>query len=195
MTRRFGDERCTSNDYRRLFAGSAERLQWLCYLLTGNEEMSEKLLSAALEQSLKGSDHVFREWMVSWARRLIIRVCIDAVRPQIAGMTKACYLVPPIRLDAIDPDRLAEVLSLPTEEFQERLLELDVLSRFVFVLRALEGYSRRDTSLMLDIDDRTCEWVYVRTAEALEESVAVAKSMVVPNNFSEAGWALAQAGD
>jgi DNA-directed RNA polymerase specialized sigma24 family protein len=176
MTRRFLDERCTSNDYRRLFAGSAERLGWLCYLLTGDEELSEKLLDAALEQSLKGSDHVFREWMVSWARRLIIRVCIDTMRPDLVAMAREAYLLPPMRLDAIDPDRLGEVLSLPAEVFQDRLLEQDVLSRFVFVLRALEGYSRRETSLMLDIDDRSCEWIYVRAAEAMEIEAEVKKT-------------------
>jgi DNA-directed RNA polymerase specialized sigma24 family protein len=171
MTRRFLDERCTSNDYRRLFAGSAERLGWLCYLLTGNEKLSEKLLDAALEQSLKGADHVFREWMVSWARRLIVRVCIETMRPQIAEVAQAAYLLPPMRLGAIDQERLSPVLSLPADVLQERLLELDVLSRFVFVLRALEGYSRRETSLLLNIDDRCCEWTYVRAAESLEETL------------------------
>jgi DNA-directed RNA polymerase specialized sigma24 family protein len=91
------------------------------------------------------------------------------MRPRLVAIAREAYLLPPMRLDAIDPDRLAEVLSLPAEIFQGRLLEQDVLSRFVFVLRALEGYSRRETSLMLDIDDRSCEWIYVRAAEAMEE--------------------------
>jgi DNA-directed RNA polymerase specialized sigma24 family protein len=56
---------------------------------------------------------------------------------------------------------------MPSTVLQEQLLELDPLSRFVFVLRALEGYSRRETSLLLNIDDRTCEWVYLRAAEAI----------------------------
>jgi DNA-directed RNA polymerase specialized sigma24 family protein len=193
MTRRPLNDRCTSNDYRQLFAGSAERLRWLCYILTGNQELSEKLLDAALEQSLKGSDHVFREWMVSWARRLIIRVCIDTMRPRMVAMAGEAYLLPPMRLDAIDPNRLAEVLSLPTEVFQDRLLEQDVLSRFVFVLRALEGYSRRETSLMLDIDDRSCEWIYVRAAEAMEvEREAMETPLVGCAHYSE--YFLAQAG-
>jgi DNA-directed RNA polymerase specialized sigma24 family protein len=194
MTRRSLNDRCTSNDYRRLFAGSAERLRWLCYILTGNQELSEKLLDAALEQSLKGSDHVFREWMVSWARRLIIRVCIDTMRPRLVAVAKDAYLLPPMRLDAIDPDRLAEVLSLPAEVFQDRLLEQDVLSRFVFVLRALEGYSRRETSLMLDIDDRSCEWVYLRTAEAMEVDSVLAERSLVSGPPPSAEYFLAQAG-
>lgn len=194
MTRRSFNDRCTSNDYRQLFAGSAERLRWLCCMLTSNNELSEKLLDAALEQSLKGSDHVFREWMVSWARRLIIRVCIDAMRSRLVSVAKKAYLLPPMRQDAIDPDRLSEVLSLPAEIFQERLLEQDVLSRFVFVLRALEGYSRRETSLMLDIDDRTCEWVYLRTAEAMEVESGFAETSPVASLPPNTEYFLAQAG-
>src|SRR4029078_6385716 len=45
---------CTQNDYVRLFADSAEPLRWLCYTLTGNEELSGKVLKAALAQSLQG---------------------------------------------------------------------------------------------------------------------------------------------
>ena len=194
MTRRSFNDRCTTNDYRRLFASSAERLRWLCCMLTGNDELSEKLLDAALEQSLKGSAHVFREWMVSWARRLIIRVCIDAMRPRLVAMAKEAYLLPPMRLDSIDPDRLSEVLSLPAEIFQERLREQDVLSRFVFVLRALEGYTRRETSLMLDIDDRTCEWVYLRTAEAMEVDSLFGEATRVAGPPPSAEYFFAQAG-
>jgi DNA-directed RNA polymerase specialized sigma24 family protein len=188
------NDRCTSNDYRRLFAGSAERLRWLCYLLTGDHDLSEKLLSAALEQSLKGSDHVFREWILSWARRLIIRVCIETMRPHITEIAQSAFLLPPMRLDAIDQTRLLTMLSLPAEIFQERLLGLDVLSRFVFVLRGMEGYSRRETSLLLNIDDRTCEWVYVRAADALEPDGEVLDPSPTMIPAHDNGYYLAQAG-
>jgi DNA-directed RNA polymerase specialized sigma24 family protein len=194
MMRRISNDRCTSNDYRRLFAGSAERLRWLCYMLTSSEELSEKLLNAALEQSLKGSDHVFREWMISWARRLIIRVCIDTMRPQVAGISRSAYLLPPMRLDAIDPERLSDVLSLPAEVFQERLLQMDVLSRFVFVLRGLEGYSRRETSLLLNIDDRACEWIYVRAAEAMEADAEFTQTSPAVGAAHSTEYFLAQVG-
>lgn len=187
MTRSRSHERCTSSDYRQLFAGSAERLRWLCYLLTADEDMSDQLLDAALEQSLKGSDHVFREWMVSWARRLIIRVCAETMRAQITATAQSVYMLPPMRRDAIDQERIAQVMNLPAEIFEERLLRLDVLSRFVFVLRAMEGYSRRDTSLLLNIDDRSCEWTYVRAAEALETDVEVPELPPLANTL-QTSW-------
>ena len=49
---------------------------------------------------------------------------------------------------------------------------MDALSRFVFVLRAVEGYSRRDAALLLNIDDRACEWVYVWAVGTLGSDVA-----------------------
>jgi DNA-directed RNA polymerase specialized sigma24 family protein len=192
MTRRTLDDRCTSNDYRQLFAGSAERLRWLCYILTGNEELSDQLLEAALEQSLKGSDHVFREWMVSWARRLIIRVCVDSVQAQIAKIAQSAYLLPPMRIEAIDPERISGVLTLSADAFQERLLQMDVLSRFVFVLRALEGYSRRETSLLLNIDDRSCEWIYQRTLESLEDNSEAPEAPIPGVLMQENSYLLAQ---
>jgi DNA-directed RNA polymerase specialized sigma24 family protein len=188
-------ERCTGDDYRRLFAGSAERLGWLCYTLTGNEELSGRVLDAALEQSLKGSDHVFREWMVSWARRLIIRACIETVQPRTAAFAQATYPLPPLTLDSVNRDHLALILSLPSELLQERLLRLDALSRFVFVLRVFEGYSRRETSLLLNIDDRACEWIYVRAAGALHAEAEQHQSLWANNRASQSDFCLAQAGD
>jgi len=75
------DNKCTKGDYRRLFAEAAEPLRELCYMLTSNVELSDKILEAALEQSLKGAETVFRNWMLSWARRLVIKACIEIVRP------------------------------------------------------------------------------------------------------------------
>src|SRR5262252_5235613 len=85
-------DRCTQNDYVQLFADSAEPLAWLCYTLTGDKALSEKVLGAALEQSLKGADRVFRDWMVSWARRLIIQACIRHMRPTGQGMEECVCL-------------------------------------------------------------------------------------------------------
>ena len=159
---------CTQNDYVRLFADSAEPLRWLCYSLTGDEELSERVLKAALEQCLKGAERVFRDWMVSWARRLIIRARAEITHPWNSAIAQEGYPVLPMRWDAVSRQRLDAVLSLPLEILQQRLLRLDALSRFVLVLRAIEGYSRRETALLLNLDDRLCEWVYVRAVEALE---------------------------
>lgn len=172
MKRNLSNERCTEQDYRELFASSAEQLRWLCYTLTGNEDLSDRALDAALEQSLKGAGHVFREWMLGWSRRLIIQFCISTVRPQTSRLAQSTYPLSPVRLDLVNFSHIRSVLDLPSAVLQQRLLGLDVLSRFVFVLRALEGYTRRDTSLLLNIDDRACEWIYLWAAGALGSEIA-----------------------
>jgi DNA-directed RNA polymerase specialized sigma24 family protein len=187
-------DRCAANDYVRLFADSASSLRWLCCTLTGNDELSEKILSAALEHSLKGAERVFRDWMLGWARRLVIRACIELTKPWSELFSQSTYPLPPMILDSVNRDHLAELADLPADLLQQALLRQDSLSRFVFVLRALEGYSRRDTALLLNLDDRTCEWIYVRAVSALHNG---AQQEV----FWKSGWtpeidySVAQAGD
>ncbi len=168
MKRNSVNDMCKQNDFRRLFGSCTAQLHWLCYTLTGDEELTSKVLDAALEQSLKGADGVFREWMLSWARRLTIKVCIAIVRPAASNITQRPYFPQLATPGLVISHDLESVLAQPAEELQRRLLQLDAVQRFVFVLRALEGYSRRDTALLLELDDRTCEWTYSQAAWALQ---------------------------
>jgi len=165
-------DRCTQNDYVRLFADSAEPFRWLCYTLTGDEELSEKILSAAFAQSLKGADCVFRDWMVSWARRIIIQACISLLRPTVHSLEG--YDCPRSReFSGGISDQLELALGQPSDALQQRLLHLSALPRFIFVLRALEGYSRHETALLLDIGDRACESIFISALEAVQPKLYV----------------------
>lgn len=175
-------DRCTQNDYVRVFADSAEPLRWLCYTLTGDEELSEKVLRSAFAQSLKGADCAFRDWMVSWARRLIIQACIALTHPTGDSLEECIYLHNKADGSGIS-DQLELALSQPSEALQQRLLGLDPLPRFVFVLRALEGYSRRETALLLEIGDRTCESIYIRALEAVQPKLYVLKPAATGTEF------------
>jgi DNA-directed RNA polymerase specialized sigma24 family protein len=121
---------------------------------------------------MKGADCVFRDWMVSWARRLIIQACIAVIRPTDDSLEDCLCLHH--KVDSVGlSDQLELALSQPSDVLQQRLLNLDPLPRFVFVLRALEGYSRRDTALLLGIGDRTCESIYIRALEAVQPKLYV----------------------
>jgi RNA polymerase sigma factor (sigma-70 family) len=172
MGAKLQQDRCTQNDYVQLFADSAEPLRWLCYSLTGDKALSEKVLDAAFEQSLKGADRVFRDWMVSWARRLIIQACIRLM-PSTGQSMEECVCLHQKADGSGISDQLELALSQPSEVLQQRLLGLDPLPRFVFVLRALEGYSCRETALLLGIGDRTCESTYLRAVEAVQPKLYV----------------------
>ena len=165
-------DRCTQNDYVRLFADSAEPLRWLCYTLTGDEELSEKVLRAAFEQSLKGADRVFRDWMVSWARRLIIQACIALVRPTGHSLEECVCMHSREDRSGIS-EQIELALGQPSDMLQQRLLHLDPLPRFVFVLRAFEGYSRRETALLLEIGDRACESTFISALQAVQPKLYI----------------------
>jgi DNA-directed RNA polymerase specialized sigma24 family protein len=169
------NDRCSQQDYRDLFSTAAEELRWLCYTLTGDESMSEKAMDAAMEQSLKDANRVFREWMLSWARRLIIRFCIGAVRPA-ATLTQRAHWPAQGESTPVDGEDVAAILEPTSDRLQRKLLQLDPLPRFVFALRAIEEYSRRDTALLLEIDDRTCESVYCQAVQALRPKVFALKN-------------------
>ena len=137
-------DRCTDKDYRELFASSATQLHWLCYSLIGDEELSEKVLKAALEQSLKGAGQVFREWMVSWARRSIIQACISLVSPTRAAPARLCQCLQSREDGGLGiSDRLsfARVIML-TRSSRDSCISTRSLGLFS-CCRALEGYSRR----------------------------------------------------
>jgi DNA-directed RNA polymerase specialized sigma24 family protein len=131
-------DRCTAEDYRELFATNGYEFRWFCYALTGNL-----------------ATRVFREWMSHWARRLIIKSCIVAMNSTIQDAARG-YSPPQAHLPLQDSRALELLRKMPLDVLQEKLLALDALSRFVIVLRALEGYSRRETALLLDIDEMTC---------------------------------------
>jgi DNA-directed RNA polymerase specialized sigma24 family protein len=180
----------TKDEFREVFTASTDSLRWLCTTLTGDEGLTDKIVDAAFEQSLRGSDHVFREWMLSWARRLVINACAHIMRAALAREVEALYSMVPVRLRRI-PETHQVLLDLSSEEVRERIGTLNALARFVVVLRAVEGYSRRDTALLLNIDDATCEWVYAREIAATESESHVVQ-MRVPNAAHDISFHLAQ---
>src|SRR5215467_12626634 len=131
------NDRCSQQDYRELFSTAADELRWLCYTLTGDDSLTDKVMDAAMEQSLKGANRVFREWMLSWARRLVIRFCIGAVQPA-ASVSRDTHRKSHGEYTTIEADAISAILDLSSDRLQKKLLELDALPRFVFVLRAIE---------------------------------------------------------
>lgn len=183
------------NDYSKLFTSSAEPLHWLSFTLTGNRRLSEGILKAALEQTLKGAEPVFRDWMLSWARRLIIKACAEIVKPWTSATAEDFQQTFPMSVYSVDRDRVDALVNVPSHILQTWLLQLDPLSRFAFVLRAIEGYTRRDTSLLLNIDDKLCEFAFVRAVETIEAFCGSDTSYRITTFQDESDSCLAYAGD
>jgi len=166
----------SAEECETLFASSAERLRWLCFTLTANEELADRAFESALQQSLKGASRVFQQWMASWARRQIIKSCIAVMRPAALRAAHCACSCHEMELVSAGATQAAILPNLSASALQRSLLRLDVPSRFVFVLRALEGYSRRDTALLLNLRDADCEAIYFQAAHQLHLDATATQS-------------------
>jgi DNA-directed RNA polymerase specialized sigma24 family protein len=172
-------ERCTESDYRQLFSSSSDELYELCLVLTADEALATASFAAARERTVKDATKVFREWMWTWARRQIVKACIATSRPE------------------IESDLLAvgrpqnSVLNVISKRGGYDQVVLDALVRFTFVLRKCEGYSARETALLLDISPMILESAYQRAVRALgPERLCLESSMMAdcsrPRNWARA---------
>ena len=170
MSRNSTQSRCTEGDYRWLFSPSSDELYRLCFILTADDGLARASFATAMEHTLKHGSHVFREWMWTWARRQIIKACITALRSEILNDARSFCPTDAADLALVAADQRRTLSNSTAETLQRRLLKLDVLPRFVFVLRCLEGYSGREIALLLDVDRMTLAAAYKRAAEVIGSS-------------------------
>jgi DNA-directed RNA polymerase specialized sigma24 family protein len=161
-------DRCNAEDYRGLFAREADQLHLLCNTLTGDESRSRLSFDDALNRSLESANGVFREWMPSWARRQVIKSCIRTMVSDIRSLARS-FSPSRTNQSLLDSEISEQVCKMAPAVLQGKLLALDVLSRFVIVLRITENYSRRETALLLDVDEMTCASAYLRAGASMAD--------------------------
>lgn len=148
------EERFTAAECRALFMHEAAQLRLLCDVLTADEQRSRSSFDDAARRSMESAAGVFREYMLSWMRRMVIKSCIRVMWTEIHNLARRFS---PLATAAL-PDLVASgpACQMTLKRFKSELVCLDALSRFVFVMRVLENYSRRETALLLGIDEITC---------------------------------------
>jgi DNA-directed RNA polymerase specialized sigma24 family protein len=127
----------TGADFCRIFQTDMNHLYLLSYLLTTDHATAEQCFVQGLEDARDGSP-VFREWAHSWARRLLVVNAIRMVRPR------------PENTHAISASghNATEAINLPAGI--AAIVALSAFERFAFAMSALEGYSDRECSLLLE---------------------------------------------
>jgi len=149
----------TQDEFCRIFAEDENALYLLALLLTADASKAEQCFVAGLEDSIQGN-RVFKEWVRSWSRRMIIKNAIRMISHapgQVNGAPRVS-------------DSGAVTLDLGSE--LTAVLQLAPLERFVFVMSVLEGYSIQDCSILLN-----CTRQYIEIAQAGSlQHVALAKA-------------------
>ena len=147
------NEYATCEDLCKVFSENLNGFYQLALLLTGDPEKAEQCFVAGLDDAAK-SNNVFKDWARSWAKRVIIKNAIVALRPT----PGAAYSPIPV------PQKNSAL---------GELLALAEFDRFVFVMSVLEGYSGQECALLLGCSLQDVRTARVRALEQLASSPEV----------------------
>jgi DNA-directed RNA polymerase specialized sigma24 family protein len=118
-------------------------LQRLALLLTANSQAANRCLISAVRECIATSS-VSKEWVLSWTRRVVIRIAINLVMGSGGQSFVNTNDDADDGLVAFFPDD-----SLDAIAGSESILDLPEFERFVFVICVLERYSIHDCALLL----------------------------------------------
>ncbi len=160
------------NDYAKIedfcsaFAEGMNELYYLSFLLTADHHKAEQCFVAGLEDSVS-SNHVFKEWARSWAKRAIIQNAIRVVVPR-----------PPVASSASStvPHSIGELPGQNRHFKLDWVLAIGDFDRFVFVMSVLEHYSDHDCAMLLGCSTRQIGEARIRAFAQLNDSLATTSS-------------------
>jgi len=160
--REFRDNYATCTDFCEVFRRNTTHLYLLAFLLTANHQEAQECFVGAIDKALAGRN-VFKGWEESWSKRCLIEHAIGAITLQ-PGRREA-------RRDVWFQDG-----EIGFRTFLDAVTQLKSAERFVFVMTELEGYSAKETALLLH---RTLESVHNLRIEALQRLAELNQEMIV----------------
>ncbi len=158
------------------FVNQRNELLWLAYLLTGNRTLSVNAVTDAMDHK-DVANPFFKNWMVSWARKLVIVKAHSEVEAELAASARrirqrqftAGWDVPqPVDWNLADSDK---------PQLERALLAIDFLPRWALVLTVFERVSIEEAANLLGVE-RDLLW-FARAAGLKELACNLAR---------EQGW-------
>ena len=154
----------TQDEFCRIFAEDENALYLLALLLTADASKAEQCFVAGLEDSIQ-VNRVFKEWVRSWSRRMIIKNAIRMISPA------------PGQVNGAPPASDSDGVTLDLGSALTAVLQLAPFERFVFVMSVLEGYSIQECSILLNC---TKQYVEIVQAGALQHVALAEAHRVTP---------------
>jgi hypothetical protein len=164
----------TREDFIKVFHDITNGLYQLSFLLTGDREKAEKCFVAGIEDCVK-ENRVFRQWALSWAKRIVVENAIRELKPR-----------PSLPSSSPSPTVFSHSKSIGSGgHFDvETLSRLGDFERFVFVMSVLENYSNYECALLLG-----CSALEIRQGwlHALEELASSGRPFLSRRSFGFMG--------
>lgn len=145
----------------RTFARERSELLWLAFLLTGDRSTSVEAVASAMDVDDAGNPF-FRNWMISWSRKLVIAKALSVVEREMAESAERTQqrncprpAEMPGRGWRLDP-------AVGKVDLERALLAIDLLPRCAVLLTVFEKVSEEDAATLLNVDRQL-----LRTAKAI----------------------------
>lgn len=137
----------------RTFAKEESELLWLAFLLTGDCEISMHVVVNAMD--IDASNPFFRNWMISWSRKLVIAKALSSVDRRMGESVRRARQLPcPTPAEIVNPDWSLDSDTGKTE-LERALLAIDLFPRCALLLTVFEKVSIDDAASLLNVDRET----------------------------------------
>ena len=161
-----GNRRCaTPDDIRKVFGDYHNMLRWLTGFLIGDEKLAGAcIVDACTIAETQTPD--FHEWLVHWGARATVGCALQIQQANITELAPNYESSDPAHLKhpALSPEYFL-LLIKNTENIHARL---DVLCRFVLILRGIANESYDKVAAQLGISRSAVEGAYCVAFDALE---------------------------
>jgi hypothetical protein len=147
----------------RTFEEQSSEFYWLAYLLTGDSEQAVQAFTSALEFG-DAPTPVFREFMISWSRKLVIASALARVASKLRASAlrfEHAEFADMARHASLSSSAGLSSQDLTKPELHRALLAIDIFPRCALLLTIFEKLSVKDAALLLNADERL-----VRRAQA-----------------------------
>lgn len=182
---------CVKNEaaaQRELYQQYSPKMLSVCYRYAHNREDAEDMLQEGFIKVFT-QIHSFenRGSFEGWIRRIMVHTCINILKKN----KKFNDSVDLIHATSIQVREDSVPAIIQAKQVVECIRMLPIGYRTVLNLYAIEGYSHREISNMLDIEESTSRSQYTRARVMLEDILVKKKIMAKPK--TEADWLAAVA--
>src|SRR5215211_6297392 len=170
---------------KALYEKYSAKMLVVCYRYALNREDAEDMLQEGFIK-IFSQIHTFenRGALEGWIRRIIVHTCINNLKKN-KRFNESVDLIHATSLQ-VREENIPSLIQ--AKEVVECIRVLPIGYRTVLNLYAIEGYSHREISTMLDIEESTSRSQYTR-AKAMLEDILVRKNILYKSK--EQPWAVA----
>jgi hypothetical protein len=155
----------TADDIRKVFGDYHNVLHWLAVFLIGDEKLAEACIVDACTIA-QTQTPVFHEWLVHWAARATVACALQIERGRIAELAPEHEKSEPVHRE--HPPLSVKYFGLLIKNSEVIHARLDVLCRFVLVLRGIAKDSCKEVAAQLGISQSAVERAYCVAFDTLD---------------------------